>query len=278
MSNSKLRVDDILNRFASPQYLGGGGQKQVYRVKHADLGTVVVKIGTFGSPQELERVRREVDVLRAINSPYFPKQYACDVVDATRYLIIEELIPGEPLHLSFHRFSTERDVLTLLYHLITGMGLLWSRRVVHRDLKPANIMIADDHPRIIDLGIARLLDSTSLTMSIAPFGPCTPNYASPEQLTNQKPGIDHRSDQFTLGIVSAQLLLGGQHPFDPRLVGQGASIPENILHGAWDANSLAKRCSAKVFNLIRRMLGAQPYMRYRRYEDLTQAIAAVMEA
>lgn len=63
-------------------------------------------------------------------------------------------------------------------------------------------------PCIIDLGIARFLDLESLTRTISPMGPCTPIYAAPEQLTNNKALIDPRTDFFGLGIIALELYLG----------------------------------------------------------------------
>lgn len=277
VADNTLRVEDILRRFPSPVFLGGGGQKQVYRVDHPEHGAVVVKIGSCRSAQELERIQREVDLLCDLDSPYFPKQFAFERWDSQRFCIVEQCVPGQPLTELLDRIADEAAALGLLRQLICGMSLLWSRRVVHRDLKPANIMIAEDHPRIIDLGIARVLDGTSLTMSHAPFGPCTPNYASPEQLTNRKRDIDHRSDQFILGIDIAQILLGGVHPFDPHGVRQGASIPENIFNGRWCRDTLRQRCASSTYTLLERMLGHHPYQRFRRHEDLAQALSALNE-
>lgn len=276
-NETSLQVDDILSQFPSSAFLGGGGQKQVYRVEHPEYGPVVVKIGTYRSPRELERVQREVSVLRDIDSPYFPKQFSFEKCAHERYCIIEEFVPGQTLAAAIDTITDETAALSLLSQLVGAMLLLWSRRVVHRDLKPANIIMGADHARIIDLGIARLLDATSLTMSIAPFGPCTPNYAAPEQLRNQKQRIDHRTDQFTLGIDTAQVLLGGVHPFDPHPIGEGDSIADNIVHDRWCRDALRERCRSATYSLLERMLGNQPYQRFRRPDDLTQCLSSLME-
>ena len=60
------------------------------------------------------------------------------------------------------------------------------------------------------------------------MGPCTPVYAAPEQLSNNKSIIDARTDFFALGIIALELYLG-VHPFDPSFVGNQYSIVENIL-------------------------------------------------
>jgi len=117
-----------------------------------------------------------------------------------------------------------------------------------------------------------MLDSTSLTQTFAPYGPRTPAYASPEQIENRKKEIDFRSDQFNLGIIFAQLILAGEHPFSPDIVGNKQSILENILDGKWAAEQIARLVSEQSFIVISRLLGHEPYQRYRKADEFHQAV------
>lgn len=272
--------DDITKRFANVRALSSGGQKIVYLIDHPENGTVVLKVGGYRSPAGLERIQREVDVLRQIDSKYFPRNLEFKVVDSSRYYMIEEYVEASTLDNEFAAYSEPGAMLRFIISLVDGLTELWSRKVVHRDIKPANILVAADGPKIIDLGIARLLEKNSLTNSGAPFGPCTPEYASPEQLSNRKRDIDHRSDQFSLGIVWAQLALKGQHPFDTAVMerGDGGSIPENILANKWARSETLSQLKPKAATVLERLLAAEPYQRFRRYQDLqANLIAAKME-
>jgi len=276
MVAADIDIRDILTRYDSPRRLGGGGQKVVYAVRDQKRGIIVIKVGGYRSPQALERARREFSILSEIDSQYFPKQYGFEVLEQQRYLISEEFIDGSPLHDHFADFCDERLVVGLAVQLVQGLTELWNKRIVHRDIKPANIMITASGPKIIDLGIARLLDATSLTYTMAPIGPCTPAYASPEQLRNNKRDIDHRSDQFSLGIVLVQLLLAGDHPFDPLIVG-GESIPNNILCGNWAVTLLDPRVCDRFRIFIHKLLASQPYLRYRISSELEIALLQINE-
>ena len=276
MTPISIDVADIIARYECPRKLGAGGQKVVYMVQEPFRGQIVIKVGEYHSAQALERVRREVSTLSTIDSPYFPQQYGFEVLDDHRYLISEEFIAGKPLNDCIEAFCSEPLIIDLAIELVRGLGELWDRRIVHRDIKPANIMITTSGPKIIDLGIIRLLDATSLTHALAPVGPCTPAYASPEQLQNIKRDIDHRSDQFSLGIVLVQLILTGTHPFDPHIVG-GESIPCNILRGLWASDQLDGRISSEFRTIIHRLLAAHPYMRYRSHDELGTALSLIFD-
>jgi len=94
--------------------------------------------------------------------------------------------------------------------------------VVHRDLKPANVLLAADGPRVIDFGIARAVDGTSLTAAGVVFG--TPGYMSPEQAEGRDAGP--ASDVFALGCVLAYAA-AGMGPFG---TGTAAAILYRVVH------------------------------------------------
>jgi serine/threonine-protein kinase len=82
-------------------------------------------------------------------------------------------------------------------------------RIVHRDIKPDNLIReANGNYWLIDFGLARHLDLTSLTATAAMFGKFTPGYAPPEQFRNQKLEIDVRCDLFGLGVTLYEAATG----------------------------------------------------------------------
>jgi serine/threonine-protein kinase len=254
---------------SDPILLKKGGQKSAYRVVHPIYGVSVVKIGNYKSAATLERARREVLVQKEITSEYYPKNYEFKVLSPDTYVLVEEYIESIPLSQSMGTFNSIEKILKLIKHISTGLKIIWDKRIVHRDIKPDNILITSSElPKIIDLGIARLLDFPSLTHSLARLGPCTPIYAAPEQLTNRKTEIDQRTDQFSLGIVMVQLSIGGHHPFDPHLVHSGESIVHNILEGKWCEYLLENSSISIIKPLAKRLLGREPFQRYRNSDIL----------
>ena len=266
--------NDILRQYPTHQILKSGGQKVVYIVDHPMYGTVVLKVGPTGSPSSLERIRREVEILSNISSIYYPKQYSFDIVSRDRFVIIEEYIHSTPLSQCLPSYSNQSSLLQLMLYLLEGLTILWNNNIIHRDLKPDNILIRPNGlPVIIDLGIARPLNLMSLTKTMAPMGPCTPFYAAPEQLWNRKACITHRTDQFCLGIVAAQLQLSGKHPFDPAVVGSGDSIIMNIINNNWAKDILRNSAQDSFYQIIHRMLSREPFQRFPSYLDLIFEIA-----
>jgi serine/threonine-protein kinase len=276
--NNNFHYEDILERFPSAEPIATGGQKVVFAVEHPEYGEAVLKIGHYRSTNSLRRIKREVMVLREVDSEYFPTNYGFEVLDNQRFIIVEEKIKGKPLSERIEDFSGIDRASILIEDLVTGLRILWDRRIVHRDIKPQNIMITSPgRPVIVDLGIARVLDMESLTKTYQMRGPCTPAYASPEQLENRKRQINHRSDQFSLGIVYAQLLLEGQHPFDPQVVKQGDSFIDNILNNTWARQELNREYFTPVRPILEKMLGHEPHERYRTPELLHLALKSLID-
>lgn len=264
--------DTIMRVYPDAELLSEGGQKSVFKATHPEYGESVIKIGDYEHDTELERIGREVEVLRSIDSEYFPKIYEFEVdKEKKKFKIVEEYIQSVPLMEKITMFKTCDKTFSFLIDVVTGLKILWDKNIVHRDIKPGNILVTENNNiKIIDLGIARVLDAESLTATACLIGPCTAIYASPEQIQNHKLDIDWRSDQFSLGIVAAQLLCGGQHPFSPDLV-SGDSIVSNILTGNWFKDCLKKE-DEKYKYVITKMLGLRRHQRFRTYEILMREL------
>ncbi len=272
-----IDCDDVLIQYQNPELIHSGGQRVVYKIDHPKYGNVILKVGRYPTPDnsdgwDIKRIEQEIEILKHIDSPYYPKNLDFKKINGGRYVILEEYIKSLPLSKSFDKFETPLKTMKFTKNLVSGLKIIWDRNIVHRDLKPDNILIpSSEIPIIIDLGIARNLDDKSITKFFAQ-GPCTPCYAAPELLRYNKKLIDPRTDQFNVGIILLQLLLKGTHPFDPSLVG-GDTIPENILDNNWFRQMFVdNKDLLPIFPVAKKMLGHERFQRYRTYEMLMRDV------
>lgn len=266
-------IDDVLNEYPKRVELKVGGQKAVYKVLHQDFGWSALKVGTAPREKELERIRREVAVLKSIDSLFYPKQYSFEE-NGLDFIIFEEFIDSIPLSKCLSNYSDIKKALELIKMLVEGIKLIWGKKVVHRDLKPDNILIKPDgNPVIIDLGVAKLQDRSSLTSAMG--APITYRYAAPEQIKYNRDEMNFRIDQFPIGIMLFEMIFK-VHPFDPALVG-GDGFPENILLDNWPKYLLGDEAYDHIRDLLYRLLGSNQNQRFRKVEHLLDAINDALE-
>ncbi|MDZ4694656.1 MAG: serine/threonine-protein kinase [Deltaproteobacteria bacterium] len=140
--------------------------------------------------------------------------------DEVPYLVME-FAKGKTLRevLATGPIDTQR-ALHLGRQLLTALVHAHAQGIIHRDIKPDNLLLQqsaglDDHLRVLDFGLAKLMDGAAgLTAGMA-VG--TPNYMAPEQM--QEGGIDARADLYAAGVVLFEMLTGKQ-PFAAESMGE----------------------------------------------------------
>jgi serine/threonine protein kinase len=203
--------------FGNVKFCGAGAFKETFSVERPHLPAAALKI-VDRSKIDVERTKREIAALKRCDSPHIAKVF--DTSELTYKgrsfdVIVEEFFDGGTLE---NRMTEPKliisDIATLATGLLKAVEALHVQKLVHRDIKPANIMFRRDsnNPVLVDFGIVRDLSKTSLTATWQPHGPGTPFYSAPEQLNNDKHMIDWRTDQFSIGVVLSEILLG-KHPY-----------------------------------------------------------------
>lgn len=210
-------VGKVLGSYRIEREIGRGGMGAVYEAVRADgefrlrVALKVVKRGV-DTDYVLRRFRNERQILAALDHKYITRLIDGGTTDDGRPYFVMEFIDGLPLYrYSDRERLTIKDRLKLFCSICEAVEYAHQKRVIHRDLKPSNIFITNDGgPRLLDFGIAKLLDPEMAVDTLRPTATAlrmmTVDYASPEQIRGEK--ITYATDVYSLGVILFELLTG----------------------------------------------------------------------
>lgn len=190
--------------------VGQGGMGRVYRARDRKLDRIVaIKVPLPSQDdaarweQTVTRFRREGRTLAKLHDPAIMKVY--DLGEAAGFpYMASEWISGDSLQRRPRPWPAEA-VRAVAVTLCAALAHAHDAGVIHRDIKPANIILRDDGaPVLIDFGIARVIDDTSMTRTGSVLG--TLVYLAPELLMGGPAGP--AVDQYSLGCVLYELATG----------------------------------------------------------------------
>ncbi|MFI8100165.1 serine/threonine-protein kinase [Streptomyces sp. NPDC086023] len=172
--------------------IGAGGMGTVYLARREGAATQValktLNPELLDQEDLLRRFEREAEVLAMVPGAYTARVLDSGV-DAGRPYLVMELLDGRPLdaHLAQQGPVRAPEALrALALALAVALSGVHRLGLVHRDLKPANIMLTSAGPRLLDFGIAAIVDGTRLTRTGG--GPGTLTYMAPEQFGEAQAG------------------------------------------------------------------------------------------
>lgn len=187
-----LREDDprVIGPYRLVHRLGVGGMGTVFAAVDDQGRRVAVKRvhPELARDREFrERFRREIALLGRVQGEFVARMLAADP-DAAEPWLATEYVPGPTLTQRIAKQDPlgEQEVIGFAAALAEAIGSLHDVNVVHRDLKPSNLILSPIGPRLIDLGIARALDQTSLTRTGMVVG--SPGWISPEEYRGDEVG------------------------------------------------------------------------------------------
>ena len=200
-------------RYQLVRELGAGGMGRVFQAVDTETGRAVAAKIMIGSDDNLEallRFQQEGAVLSTLKHPNIVEVYGTFLEEHTSCIIME-LLEGRSLGQllkSDGRFPLPR-VKHLMHQVASALAYAHGRAIVHRDIKPDNIMVVgDDHVKVTDFGIARILRTGATLNTATGMSIGTPLYMAPEQIEGQK--VDGRADLYSFGAVMYQMVTG--HP------------------------------------------------------------------
>ena len=207
-SSLDLAPDAVVGgRYRLIESLARGGTASVWRAEDTQTGAqVAMKIlrDEGVDPTLRERAGREAHVMEGLDHPNLVRVLDSGEDDGMPFMVME-LLEGDTLSAIVAKRGTldVDEAVTLVADVADGLGLAHSRGVIHRDVKPANIVCHDQVPTLVDFGIARNIDATTLTRGLV-MG--TASYLAPEQA--QGLPLTPAVDVYALGCVLYELLTG----------------------------------------------------------------------
>jgi eukaryotic-like serine/threonine-protein kinase len=193
-------------RYRLGTLLGRGGMSDVFRaVDEVNSTDVAIKIVRSPDREYAQRLAQEAQALRRFSHPGLVQLFETGVNGDMAYLVME-FVDGPSLDQVLRQgpLSTA-ETASVGSSLADALAYAHAQGVVHRDVKPANILIgADGLARLTDFGIARLVDTSTLTLTGTMLGTAT--YMAPEQLENHAVGPS--ADVWSLGVVLLECLTG----------------------------------------------------------------------
>jgi eukaryotic-like serine/threonine-protein kinase len=200
--------------------IGAGGMGEVYKARDTRLDRIValkVLPAAYAADHERRlRFEREARAISGLSHPHICSLYDIGDQDGVQFLVMEYL-EGETLEgrLSHGPMPLEQ-ALQRAVEIAGALDQAHRHGVIHRDLKPANVMLTRSGVKLLDFGLAKVLEtptaaSTSLptvSQTLTTQGTImgTFQYMAPEQLEGAE--ADARSDIFALGAVVYEMLTG----------------------------------------------------------------------
>lgn len=209
-------MDAAIGPFRVKRLIGEGGSSSVFlaeRQLEAGVQTVALKLvhGGIWSPGARRRSLREQAVLAQLSHPHIARLIDAGVTNDGVPYIAMEYVEGEPITQYANRARLGLiERLRLVHVLCSTIDSAHAALVVHCDLKPSNVFIdCKGQMKILDFGVARLLDDTGGVRDATRTLAFTPEYAAPEQFHAGAPTV--QVDVFSIGILLGELLTGERH-------------------------------------------------------------------
>ena len=262
--------------------LGGGGMGEVFRAEDTRLGrNVALKFLPASyqyDPDRRERFFKEARTASSLRSPYIAAIYDIGEYEGSNFIVME-LVEGALLSRTLERGPLPIfDAIGIAMQVADALDEAHSIGIIHRDIKSSNLIITDRGlVKVLDFGLARTSgnlqppgrdsDSDPTTKlgqeTVVGLVLGTVSYMSPEQALGQD--VDHRSDIFSLGVVTYEMLTG-QLPFSGE---SNTEVIDRIVHSEPPAIArLNYNVPQELERIVRKTLEKNPNYRYQAAREM----------
>lgn len=207
-------VGKTVSHYDILEKIGQGGMGLVFKARDTKLNrTVALKFLSSATVDDVGKKRffREAQAAASLNHPNIAYVFDLEQDDAHSFITME-FVEGQTIRELLESTGRPLDIKKAIEYAIqiaAGLYAAHEKAIIHRDIKSANIMIQpNDRIKIMDFGLAKLVDDTIVTQVGARLG--TVAYMSPEQAEGDE--VDNRTDIWSLGVVLFEMVTG-QLPF-----------------------------------------------------------------
>jgi serine/threonine-protein kinase len=263
-----LGLGDHFLKYSIYRVVGRGGHAWVYAARddffERDVAVKVVDRPSSVTPEMLRRGRAEAQILKRLRHPNVVEVVDAGITNEGQLYVVSELLHGKTLRevLAARGKLSAAETLGLFIAITDGVQAGHDLGAVHRNLKPENLFVLDDgSPKILDFGVAKILDSAGWSNPDSARGPRLFKLP-PEQREGARPTV--RSDVYAVGLVLYEALLGRepvllapegsepgalQHVEQPPLLSDvDATIPRHVARTV--ARALAKLPEKRIASMI----------------------------
>jgi non-specific serine/threonine protein kinase/serine/threonine-protein kinase len=287
---------DTIGSYRLIHELGRGGMGTVYlavRDDDAFQKRVAIKVLRPGMDSEaiVRRFRHERQILASLQHPYIAGLLDGGTTASGLPYFAMEYVEGQNIaeYCESRRLETTAR-LDLFRKVCAAVQHAHQNLVIHRDIKPANVLVtADGTPKLLDFGIAKLLNPEvgghTLAPTVAGLYLMTPEYASPEQVRGEP--VTTATDVYSLGVLLYELLTGrrpyritSRAPADvaevicsvtPERPSTAVTAPQTP--GRADLTErLRRRLAGDLDNIVLKALSKEPDRRYASVDQFSEDI------
>jgi tetratricopeptide (TPR) repeat protein len=231
----------------------------------------VVKRG-MDSDAVLDRFDHERRILANLDHPYISRLLDAGTAPDGRPYFVMEFVEGQPIVEYCAKQQLDLNAaLELFRKVCDAVAFAHRKLIVHRDLKAGNILVtADGSPKLLDFGIAKLLDPERRGEETAPSGRIlTLECASPEQIRGEQ--VTTSTDVYSLGLLLYELL-AGRPPWNLRGVSRAEAEQIICSTQAPRPSSFRPHIPADLDNIVLMALRKDPARRYRSVDEFSEDI------
>ena len=282
----------LVGRYRVGERIGSGGMGTVYRAQPESgmpcqpVALKLIKRG-MDTDEILRRFLREREILARLVHPNIARLLDGGMTVDGRPWFALELVDGAPLldYCDELRLAIAPRV-DLMLQICDAVAYAHQNLVVHRDLKPSNVLVTRDGLiKLLDFGIAKLVDADGEAATRSVQAIMTPDYAAPEQY--ERGLITTQTDVYLLGLLLAELLTGKRPawpvraaaeagvepprldlPFSARGASQDSTLAELASHRGSTVGALARSLRGDLDRITRRAMAYQSERRYASVAEL----------